>query len=123
MFEKFECDNCGSPSFVQNKDDIYQCTYCGTQIKNNKQIKQVEEVEKEEAKDVSFEKMSNEKKFILVKLMLCIFLGYAGVHRFIEGKIFSGLVYLFSYGIFGFGIIADIVRYAKQLAKNGGENN
>lgn len=43
-------------------------------------------------------------------LLLCIFLGYFGVHQFYVGKIGKGLLYLFTGGLFGIGWIVDIVK-------------
>lgn len=45
-----------------------------------------------------------------VALLLCIFLGYFGVHQFYVGKIGKGLLYLFTGGLFGIGWIVDIVK-------------
>ena len=45
-----------------------------------------------------------------VALLLCIFLGLFGIHRFYVGKIGTGLLYLFTVGLFGIGWIVDIVR-------------
>lgn len=42
-------------------------------------------------------------------LFICIFLGCFGVHRFIVGKYKSGLLYLCTVGLFGFGWLVDIV--------------
>lgn len=42
-------------------------------------------------------------------LLLCIFLGIFGIHRFYVGKIGTGLVYMFTGGLFGIGWIIDIV--------------
>ena len=42
-------------------------------------------------------------------LVLCIFLGWLGIHRFYVGKNFTGLVYLFTCGLFGFGIVIDLI--------------
>lgn len=47
-----------------------------------------------------------------IALLLCIFLGYFGVHYFYVGKIFKGLAYLFTGGLFGIGWLIDIVRIA-----------
>lgn len=44
-----------------------------------------------------------------VELLLCLFLGYLGAHRFYAGKKKSGLLYLFTLGVFGIGWIIDIV--------------
>lgn len=43
-----------------------------------------------------------------VALVLAIFGGYFGIHRFYVGKIGSGIIYLFTVGLFGVGWIVDI---------------
>jgi hypothetical protein len=45
----------------------------------------------------------------LIALLLCIFLGYLGVHRFYVNKICSGIFYLLTAGIFGFGVFIDLI--------------
>ena len=45
-----------------------------------------------------------------VTLGLCFFLGVIGVHKFYEGKIVWGLVYLFTGGLAGIGWIYDLVK-------------
>ncbi len=44
-----------------------------------------------------------------ITFWLCFFLGVFGVHRFYEGKIVSGFLYLFTLGFFSVGVIIDIV--------------
>lgn len=44
-----------------------------------------------------------------VALLLCFFLGVLGIHKFYEGKILLGIVYLFTLGLFGFGVLIDFV--------------
>ena len=41
-----------------------------------------------------------------VALLLCLFLGYFGAHKFYEGKIGMGVLYIFTFGLFfiGWGI-------------------
>lgn len=39
----------------------------------------------------------------------CLFLGYFGVHRFIEGKIASGVIWILTLGLFGIGWIVDTI--------------
>ena len=43
-------------------------------------------------------------------LVLCIFLGWFGVHKFYEGKIGIGIIYLLTFGVGGIGIIVDVIK-------------
>lgn len=40
---------------------------------------------------------------------LCLFLGILGVHKFYEGKVWWGVLYLFTYGLCCIGIIVDLI--------------
>ena len=41
--------------------------------------------------------------------ILCVLLGYLGVHKFYEGKVGMGLLYFFTFGLCGFGWILDCI--------------
>ena len=47
-------------------------------------------------------------------LILCIFFGYFGVHKFYEGKIGMGILYVFTFGLFFFGWLIDIILIATK---------
>lgn len=44
-----------------------------------------------------------------ISFLLCLFFGYLGIHKFYEGRILFGVLYLFTGGIFGIGIIIDLI--------------
>lgn len=52
-------------------------------------------------------------------LILCIFLGYFGVHNFYVKKNKMGLLYLCTIGLFGIGWIVDIVMICTDKFKDG----
>lgn len=44
-----------------------------------------------------------------VALLLCIFLGVIGAHKFYEGKTGMGVLYLFTGGLCGVGVLIDFI--------------
>ena len=44
-----------------------------------------------------------------VDLLLCLFLGGIGAHRFYTGYIGLGLLYIFTFGILGIGVFVDLI--------------
>lgn len=53
--------------------------------------------------------MATSSKSRLAALLLCIFLGGIGVHRFYVGKIVSGILWLLTGGLFGIGAVIDLI--------------
>ncbi len=44
-----------------------------------------------------------------VTVLLCFFLGALGAHKFYEGKIGMGILYLFTVGLLGIGVFIDFI--------------
>ena len=47
--------------------------------------------------------------------LLLVFLGVFGIHRFYMGKIWSGILYLLTFGVFGLGYIYDLWTLNDQI--------
>jgi TM2 domain-containing membrane protein YozV len=45
----------------------------------------------------------------MVDAILCWFLGCFGAHKFYEGKIGMGILYIFTFGLFGIGALVDFI--------------
>lgn len=48
----------------------------------------------------------------IAALLICLFFGVIGVHRFYVGKIGTGVLYIFTGGVFGIGWIVDLITIA-----------
>lgn len=92
------CKNCGKE--IDNKAVI--CVHCG-----------VPTGEKNEYE------CSEKNKW--VAFLLCFFLGGLGIHRFYVGKIGTGILWLFTVGLFGIGALVDLIVIVcgKFTDKNG----
>lgn len=44
-----------------------------------------------------------------VAFLLCFFLGFLGFHKFYEGKVLLGVIYIFTFGLCGIGVIVDLI--------------
>ena len=52
-----------------------------------------------------------------VTWILLTFLGAFGIHRFYMGKILTGILYLFTVGLFGLGILWDFLTLNEQISE------
>lgn len=132
------CPNCGTPI---KKGDKKFCLHCGESIdkdcvicpKCGKQVKEIERQDKGIVINNNNNAVANANASIgglanmtspksrLVSLLLCLFLGWLGIHRFYVGKIGTGIIWLFTLGFMGFGVLIDfiIILLGSFRDKNG----
>ena len=107
------------------RDKTKFCKYCGEKILEEAVLcthcgRQVEQLKNEQPQVVVNNTNTNVNRNIntgytghggaknkWIALLLCIFLGFIGAHKFYEGKILLGIVYLFTCGFFGIGVCVD----------------
>ena len=44
-----------------------------------------------------------------VSFFLCLFLGVFGAHKFYEGRVLLGILYIFTGGLCGIGVLVDLI--------------
>lgn len=87
------------------------CVNCGARIGTPKAVTKIPIVSPNQP-NVSGDFPAKRKIKKKTHLILCIALGYYGAHKFYEGKIGLGFLYLFTCGLFLAGWIIDIINIA-----------
>lgn len=111
------CQHCGKVI----DEDCVVCPQCG------KQVKELESKKQEPPQVVINNTNNNNSSAVAsarayaggggyrkainkwVAFFLCLFLGYLGIHKFYEGKMGMGILYLFTVGLFGIGWVIDTI--------------
>ena len=60
-----------------------------------------------------------DRELELLDFLIILFLGPFGVHKFKEGNIRLGLIYLFTMGIFFFGWVIDLALALSLVMREG----
>lgn len=128
------CPNCGY-TFTKMKFckfcgekipyDSVICTKCGRQVENQKNdggitINNASSSSSSSSSSASATSENAEEKRKLkridknIALLLCIFLGWCGGHKFYEGKSGMGVLYILTFGLCGIGWIIDIIAIATK---------
>lgn len=101
------CKECGEK--IAKKAVV--CPKCGCQVENTASAapqivieNQNQNVQSQNAVPVGKEKNK------WVALLLLLFFGAVGGHKFYEGKVGMGVLYIFTLGLLGVGVIVDFFR-------------
>ncbi len=98
QFEGQFCSKCGTPSSGQYQQPNNQAYQAPPIIINN----------------VNTNNNAGGRSGISVKskwvaFVLCLLLGVIGIHRFYVGKVGTGIIWMFTGGLFGIGWIIDLI--------------
>ena len=85
------CSQCGA----QLVDEAVVCPQCGCPVQPQRSVDP-----------------NASPKSRLIALLLCVFVGGLGIHRFYVGKIGTGVLWLLTAGCFGIGALVDLIMIA-----------
>ena len=123
-----KCANCGAPL----QEGVRFCTYCGTQVPQAEQgpgtVGNTYQVNTDNQYGTRVENSTvtinnvyqapsgspypmtgGKPKSKWVAFLLCLLLGIFGAHKFYEGKIGMGILYIFTFGLLGIGVLVDLI--------------
>ena len=102
--------------------DAVLCTHCGRQVEEFASANQPQIVINNQNTNANVNTNTNvnananavvgiglRAKNKWVAFFLCLFLGFLGAHKFYEGKIGMGFLYLLTVGLFGIGWFIDLI--------------
>lgn len=105
------CKHCGE----KIEKDVVVCTHCGKQVEVLEQAAAQPQVVINNS-NMNTNTNTNINNAVMgkaknkwVAFCLCFFLGFFGAHKFYEGKVGMGILYLFTCGLFGIGVIVDLI--------------
>lgn len=110
---KLFCPNCGTRT-----ENAKFCKYCGAVIGADcvvcpacgRQVEPLQSAQQPQPvyvnNNVTYGGVAKSK---WTAFFLCLFLGLIGAHKFYEGKIGMGILYIFTGGLFGIGAFVDLI--------------
>lgn len=101
------CKFCGQKIHMQ----AVICTHCGRQVEQLQTASPLPVIinNSNVNNNVNSFVQNGRPKSKWIRFVLCFFFGIFGVHRFYEGKIGTGLLWLFTFGLFGIGWFVDLL--------------
>ena len=104
------CKHCGG----KIPEDAVICTLCGRQVEELKsqtaqQPVVINNTNVNTNNNVNSIGRGGREKNKWVAFLLCLFLGGIGAHKFYEGKVGMGILYIFTVGLFGIGWLIDLI--------------
>lgn len=126
-YKAMYCSNCGAQADTAVSGEIKYCSHCGAQIpmqsrfcskcgseaagqprqQTNQQPIIINNNIVQNAQPVVVHGGKQKSKWL--SFILCFFFGVWGVHRFYEGKVGTGILWLFTGGMFGIGWLTDLI--------------
>ena len=104
------CKYCGG----KIHEDAVLCLHCGRQVEEVKKAEQPNIVINNSNQNVNSNTniagmYGGRLKTKWISFFLCLFLGFFGAHKFYEGRVGMGILYLFTGGLLGIGWLINCI--------------
>ena len=102
------CKHCGS----KIAQAAVICPHCGCQVEEMKKAEQPNIVINNTNTNTNQNMVGGHyrrERNKWVAFLLCLFLGGVGAHKFYEGRVGMGILYIFTVGLFGIGWFIDLI--------------
>lgn len=115
------CPNCGQSAEIKPETkfckfcgevipgDAVVCTHCGRQVENFESATPNVVINNMNTNTNGYADVYTKRCDKWIAFLLCLFLGGFGAHKFYEGRIGMGILYLLTGGLFCIGWIVDII--------------
>jgi TM2 domain-containing membrane protein YozV len=108
-----KCDNINGPIYSIQKSEVFSIRYSNGSKENIKSSSNNNKVEN----TINDKSNSNSDKSQIVALVLCLFLGIIGIHRFYLGYPIEGVIMLLTLGGCGIWALIDLIRILSGTLK------
>lgn len=88
-------------------------------VQNNYEVGQQQVVKQ---MDRTVDRQFVKQKSKMIAFLLCFFFGYLGFHYFYVGRAGMGILYFFTFGLFGIGWLIDMIRVAGNFFQDANGN-
>lgn len=114
FFSRLDAKNntslCGEIDFDEDDALLFQVSVKGTKSVVDHKVMSLSEAENYVDMDALREVGAGKWK----AFFLCLFFGIFGVHRFYERQIITGVIYLFTLGLCGIGVVRDLIKILQR---------
>ncbi len=109
-----KCPSCGA----NMSNSTHRCEYCGTYVEQAQPVQAAPEAQPQTVvvqvvhqheSSPRYRYSDSSSRSRIVALLLCLFFGWIGVHKFYLGRVGLGLVYLCTGGLLGIGVMYDLL--------------